>query len=119
MENMVQAADEMLAFFAPRACITLGLGCEGITTGLREEIIETGRIAVSPNPSTGTFTFETPAEHIMEAISVYDISGKLMYQTEVSNNIFTAANLDLADGMYIAKIKFADGVASEKLVVGE
>jgi len=119
MENMIAAADEMLAFFAPRACITLDLGCSEITTGLREPVVDQERIVVSPNPSTGNFTFETLAEHTMENISIYNISGKLMYQTEVYNNQFSTINLDLANGMYIAKIKFEDGVASKKLTVGE
>ena len=103
----------------PRACITLGLGCEGITTGLREPIVESERVAVSPNPSTDTFVFETPVDKLMETISIYNISGSLLYQTEVHHYVFTAANLDLADGMYIAKIKFEDGVASKKVIVGE
>lgn len=119
MENMVQAADEMLRFFAPRACITLDLGCSDITTGLREETVESARVAVSPNPSTGHFSFESPAEYMMEAISIYDISGKLMYQTEVYGSQFSTINLGLANGLYIAKIKFEDGVASKKLTVGE
>ena len=118
MEFMVSAMDDMMAYALPRACITLDLGCQGITTGLREEVVESERIAVSPNPSTGIFVFETPVEHTMEAIHIYDISGKLMYKTEVYHHIFTAANLDLADGLYIAKIKFEDGVASKKLTVG-
>jgi len=117
MENMISAADNMLAFFAPRACITLDLGCSDITTGLREETVESQRIAVSPNPSKGIFSFDTPAEHTMEAISIFDISGKLMYQTEVYNNTFTTTDLGLATGIYIAKIKFEDGVASKKLNV--
>ena len=42
-----------------------------------------------------------------------------MYQTEVYDNQFSTINLDLANGLYIAKVKFEDGVASKKLTVGE
>lgn len=119
LELMNSILDEMVRYATPRACITLGLGCEGITTGLREPIVESERVAVSPNPSTGTFVFETPVDKLMETISIYTISGSLLYQTAVHHHVFTAANLDLADGMYIAKIKFEDGVASKKVIVGE
>lgn len=119
LELMNSLLDEMTRYATPRACITLGLGCEGITTGLREEVVESARISVSPNPSTGTFIFETPTDKLMEAISIYSVTGHLLYQTEVYHHTFTAANLDLVSGIYIAKVKFEDGVASKKITVGK
>jgi len=120
LEQMNSIHDEMIAYALPRACITLGLGCATeVTTGLQEPLVESQRIAVAPNPSSGDFVFTTAPEHTMETISIYNISGSLMFQTEVHNNQFSTINLDLANGMYIAKIKFEDGVASKKLMVGE
>jgi len=103
--------DQMIRYTLPRACLVLELGCASeVTTGLQEPLVDDARIAVSPNPSTGDFVFTTDVQHPMEAISIYNVSGSLIYQTEVHNDQFSTINLE---------IKFEDGVASKKLMVGE
>lgn len=63
-------------------------------------------LIIYPNPSTGAFTVENG-----ELITVYDILGKVILST--SESTFTIAS----KGIFVAKVKTANGVKFVKLVV--
>ncbi|TAG52068.1 MAG: T9SS C-terminal target domain-containing protein [Cytophagales bacterium] len=63
-------------------------------------------LTIYPNPSTGAFTVENG-----ESITVYDMLGKVILST--SETTFTIAS----KGIFVAKVKTANGVKFVKLVV--
>lgn len=109
--------DTMLQFFAPRACITLGLPCAESVTSTRNTVLTERNISVFPNPSKGNFTFASSLEFPMESIQIFNVAGALMYETKVENSQITLENIELSRGMYFAKIQFEDGIATKKLIV--
>ena len=107
--------DTIARFFAPRACISLDLGCDGITS--TENILENVNLRISPNPSTGTFLFESPTSQPMEEIMILDMTGALKSYIKVNSYSYQTDNLDLANGIYVAKVRFEEGIASRKVVI--
>lgn len=106
--------DTIIAYFAPRACLQLALGCnfsevqqiDGVALGLM----------VSPVPAVDAITFTTENEPI-RSIYVYDLNGRLVKaNTNIDNNAFTMQRNVLANGLYIAELRFDAGVVKKKIV---
>lgn len=64
-------------------------------------------VAVYPNPSNGIFAIEASSEMINAYIT--DLSGKLIYTSELSGNEATISAAQFANGTYFLSIQFADG----------
>jgi len=107
--------DSMMGYFAPRACLALGLGCQSVGT---KDIISASSVALSiaPNPATTEIRFTTNDENPMESIEIYNYAGQLMTSRRVEGNNFTLNRDGLSNGMYIAKIQFEKGIVSKKVV---
>jgi hypothetical protein len=74
---------------------TTGVGVETFTAA-------STKIVVSPNPSSGTFNFSNLDKE--SRIEIYDITGKLVYQTNQKN---TSCTIDLSDkdkGIYFYRV---------------
>lgn len=106
--------DSAIAYFAPRVCITLVLGCE--ISSLNE--IEAAEIdlKISPNPANNHVFFqakEFPIEHIY----VYDLQGRLVkVHSDINNFNFNMPRNSLEDGVYIAQVRFKHGFISKQIV---
>ncbi len=112
--------DTIMNYFAPRACLVLGLGCDLSAYSAAEEILDAGMVGlkVSPNPATAYVRFETNAEYPIRHIYVYDLNGRLVkVHTNVNSNDFTMQRHSLAKGTYVAKVIFEDGIVSEKIML--
>lgn len=106
--------DTIIGFFAPRACVTLGLGCNFVST---KELngFDLG-LSVSPVPTVDAVTFQTK-EVPMREIYVYDLNGRLVKaHTSIDNNVFQMQRNSLPNGMYIAELRFDEGFVKRKIV---
>jgi Secretion system C-terminal sorting domain/Carboxylesterase family len=106
--------DTIVGFFAPRACVALGLGCNfssthewnGLDIGLQ----------ILPVPATDAVTFQTN-EAIIRNILVYDLNGRLVRSHHnINSNEFQMQRNSLPNGMYVVALDFDDGVVKCKLV---
>ena len=74
-------------------------------------------IIISPNPATSTVTFESEAYNPIQAIELYDMSGRMvLQQREINRSQYQLERGNLSNGMYIAKVKFEGGILSKKIV---
>ncbi len=106
--------DTIIGYFAPRACVTLGLGCNFVkTTELND--LELG-LQVSPVPSSDAVTFQTKEMPIRQ-IYVYDLSGRMVKaHTGINSTVFQMQRNSLTIGMYIAELRFDGGFLKRKIV---
>jgi hypothetical protein len=63
-----------------------------------------------PNPSNGTFIVDTDAQIL--SVSIIDISGKKVYQSNMKN-----ISTNLANGVYFLQVSTAQGFGSKKLLI--
>lgn len=108
--------DTIMEFFAPRACRALGLGCGSISVGTQQLTVDANLI-LQPNPATSDLQFSTDAEHRMLAIELYDAAGRLAFRVDnVNADNYTLQRRDIANGLYVAKVYFEEGVTARKVV---
>ena len=110
--------DTIMTFIAPRACMALNLPCAIQVTGT-EDLLNaiTTKLSVAPNPAQSYITFESEVFNPIQAIELYDMSGRLVRQVaKVNNHNFNMMRGALPTGMYIAKVKFEGGILSKKIV---
>ena len=113
--------DTMIRYWTPRACVLFGWECASeVTTNLtntREPLVDVSRIQISPNPSAGNLRFQTPQDHPMESIQIFSVTGAMMYETQVENDRITIDDVGLSSGIYLAKVRFEDGIATKKITI--
>jgi hypothetical protein len=84
-----------------------------------DETLSEKSVKLYPNPNKGTFTIETESELIMNAIKVYDISGKQVFSEEMQkeNRIHQLKVNSLETGIYIVQIETEKGSIYKKMIV--
>ena len=121
VEGGMARIDTIIRYWTPRACVLFGWDCPdaivGGTTSTENISVAANLLNISPNPSSGNFTFQSSVEFPMERIQIFNVSGALLYETQVENSQFTLNDIGLPRGMYLAKIRFEDGIATKKIVV--
>lgn len=114
--NSVEASaylDTIVWYFAPRAAGILDL------VSSIEEIIpaEDVQLKVSPNPASDHVLFETAAEFPIEDLFLYNLDGKYVGgKFGIHNNQFRLERKNLPPGLYIAKLRFKDGLVTQKVL---
>ena len=110
--------DSIMTFIVARACVGMALPCAGVVTSTEDLLnAETTKLSVAPNPAQSYITFESEVFNPIQAIEVYDMSGRLVRQVaKVNSHNFNMMRGDLPTGMYIAKVKFEGGILSKKIV---
>jgi hypothetical protein len=85
---------------------------------VRENEFVPDDISVTPNPASDKILISTVDDKIVEILSIYDLSGKLIMQTENMKNIpdYTIDVSKYSPGTYILQIK-CDGKTSTKKLV--
>ena len=74
----------------------------------------TASINVYPNPSRGVFNVEIPNVDNAE-ISIVTLTGKQVYSGTTSQSITKVDLSNLAAGMYMVRVKTAEGLAVKKI----
>ena len=113
--------DTIMNYFAPRACLQLGLNCD--LTGIIDGFVGTKSIdgaevglTVAPNPASDVVNLTTTTDAIQH-VKVFDLSGRQMAAyTNVEDYNFNLPRGGLANGMYILQLQFEKGIVSKKLV---
>lgn len=86
--------------------------------GVSEDLYSTNSYVVYPNPSNGVFTIKNKKSLVgRSVISVYDLTGKLVYSKTVPE--FNTQIIDLSvqpNGMYIINIANASGISHIKVI---
>lgn len=116
-EYAISQIDTMANYFGPRACITLGLNCEGLMTNTREVVLSDNVLSLAPNPTTGTLRLEANFGRTIKEVGIFSMDGRLMDLYQVENPVFKKDDLDLQPGFYIVTARFEDGVVSKKLII--
>ncbi len=120
-ERGMAYTDTIIAYFAPRACLTLDLGCDlsdFIVTSTSDLIKKDAvGLTISPNPASEIVEFSTFADRPMQDLLLYDAQGRLVQsQFEINNHRFSLNRGELSPGIYMARIRFAEGVVVAKVV---
>ncbi len=71
-------------------------------------------LCIYPNPTKGNITIECDG---MEIIEVFDISGKLVYELAVSNDVLDINISTYSKGVYLIKVTTTDAVVVEQIVL--
>ncbi len=106
--------DTVLNYFAPRACLALGLGNCGTTS--TEEVLAQDIVTISPNPVQNELIIKTDGKTI-DNIEVYDVQGRLVRKVnEVNNSSFVMNRDGIQTGMHILQIRMEEGVVSKRVM---
>jgi Secretion system C-terminal sorting domain len=89
--------------------VAIGTNCNSLTSAVLSFVvsgindIDSQQLTVQPNPFS--HTLHITSTNTLKMINIYDISGKLVYQKKVENNIktLTIDNVNLTNGSYLLK----------------
>lgn len=105
--------DTIVQYFIPR-----GYACLMLATA-NQEIYDAAEVGLnmSPNPAIDFVNFETKSEFPVEDVAVYDMSGKYLTGSFGLNaNSFTIRRGNLPPGLYFVKLRFKEGIITQKLI---
>lgn len=106
--------DSLHAYLAQRYNI-------GIMTGLSEEPLQFGKLAVYPNPAQNTIQLATSGEGLPQGrLEIYSLDGRLMQveeQLEITNGMSAPLSIEhLSSGTYMLILHSDKGVLRQKLI---
>jgi hypothetical protein len=109
--------DTIVGYFAPRACVALGLDCfSSSTNDLTDSEVN---LKLYPNPAKNEINVKVNYESPVLSYKLYDITGSLrVVKNEVNSSEFTIHRNELNSGIFILKLQFKEGSIS-KLVTLE
>ena len=96
-------------------CFADGWHLYGDSTLAVQNVAASLPLSIYPNPSSNYFTCITQS-YLPVVLQVFDNTGRLIYQTEFSNQTTVNTNA-WAHGMYVVKLSSTDGVKVVKVVV--
>ena len=88
-----------------------------VCTGI-EEILNT-TVSVYPNPSSGTFVFETSEGFLPNTVKVFDETGRLVVAVRNTQSRLSVDLNNFTNGIYIAVFEQGDQIVRKKLVKAE
>jgi hypothetical protein len=84
-------------------------------TGVPEAPARENMVNIYPNPATDVIHINSAAQ--MNEIEIYNYTGQKVYSSNVDNRNFNISTTGLATGMYVIKIKSAEGITTKKVLV--
>ncbi|MDX1685824.1 MAG: T9SS type A sorting domain-containing protein, partial [Saprospiraceae bacterium] len=115
MEKANRYIDTLIAFFAPRACIAMNLGCtETSTDQINPDVIE---MRVVPNPATDYVSISVGTDYEMESVTIRTIEGRVIHNQRINAKTYRFNISQLPTGTYFANVITKDGVASRAFLV--
>ncbi len=79
--------------------------------------VEVGDIHIYPNPATSVVNIDLPPATSPASITLIDINGRIILQTQTTSLLYQLNVGDLANGTYIIKVATDKQVFSEKIVI--
>ncbi len=75
------------------------------------------QISIFPNPAANSIHIQNDAGYVIDAISIYTILGKLIYQyKDIQNSIDVS---DLSNGMYLIKLNSNNKIITKKIIINK
>lgn len=116
-DNGIAILDTMIQYVAPRACITLGLDCEGImtSTSTTNRELPFPEIKIYPNPTKGKFNLAVNIQEDFK-VELFSSSGILLKQYPTPRR---SEVLDLSGyppGMYFIRLQSKNWNAIERII---
>jgi glucose/arabinose dehydrogenase len=101
------------------AGISSGTIYKVIDSSLSSSDFENNGFTIFPNPAKELFTIKSSTANLVTKTSIFDISGKLLFTKELSNNSEnTIETTSLAKGIYLVSVETSNGTNySTKLIV--
>jgi hypothetical protein len=89
--------------------------------GLGAPVIQspTSKLDIYPNPSNGEFTLEISSDLLKSQVTLYDVMGRLIYQTALAQTQSAINIPTLAKGIYYVKLVSPSGQFLQKKIVKE
>ncbi len=107
--------DTIIAYYIPRACVALGLNCPGVSS--TTNLLSDSQVQIVPNPAQSVMTFSADADHLIQSVELFDISGRTVRSVfNINQPSFEMQRGNLVTGMYVAKIRFRDGIVARRVV---
>jgi bacillolysin len=109
-----------IVFHSDQAINQLGVNIDDfvISGALSNESFNINTISIYPNPSKGIFTVSSNTIKL-NAIEVFDVSGKLLFSENEGLKNATETNIDLtgmSSGIYFIKVNSENGIFSKRIV---
>ncbi|MBK8346285.1 MAG: T9SS type A sorting domain-containing protein [Saprospiraceae bacterium] len=108
--------DTIMGYFAPRACVALGLNCDfnSSVTDLTDANVN---LKMAPNPATTELYITVSDETPIRSYAIYDISGRIVRNiTDLNSSSVNLRRESLQNGMYFIKMNFDKGSLTKKVI---
>ncbi|MBP6238242.1 MAG: T9SS type A sorting domain-containing protein [Saprospiraceae bacterium] len=107
--------DTIVGYFAPRACVALGLDCWMVNA---KDLTDTKvNLKMAPNPATTEISITVSDETPIKSYAVFDISGRMVRNyNNVNSSVVTLKRETLQNGLYLVKMQFDGGTLTKKVV---
>lgn len=108
--------DTVLAYFAPRACVALGLSMNCNTAvPVKEPGLTDNLLKISPNPAMNETRFF--AVKSILSVELYDLNGRIVWQNgEINEREVRIPRMNLPSGIYWLRARFIQGSGVAKLI---
>lgn len=107
--------DTIIGYYAPRACVALGLDCwQSSTRDLTEAQVN---LKLAPNPASLAVQISVSEETPVRSYAIYDISGRMVRNvTQVDASFIELQRESLHNGLYVVRLHFDQGIISKKII---
>lgn len=107
--------DTIIGYFAPRACVVLGLDCE--ETSSAENPTES-QFTVAPTPALDVMRIQSEKDELITDWQLVDMQGKVVRERRSINvNTDFVRRNGLSSGQYILRVGFSSGAVQSKMVI--
>lgn len=109
--------DTIVGYFAPRACLVLGLDCD-LSAHLSTKVIssEKAGLSAAPNPANDMVIIQSENRQI-KGIVLYDAAGRTINAIpNINEKQFALQRNNLPAGVYYARVQFEKESATVKLI---
>ncbi|MCF8246600.1 MAG: T9SS type A sorting domain-containing protein [Saprospiraceae bacterium] len=112
-------ADSIIGYFAPRAYVALDLASNTCVSSVKDKYNTANiNLTVFPNPANEEVNFISESKEKILGFELYDMSGRLLKsQSDINSNYYTMKREKLPTGIFIAKLRFKEGLLSRKIVL--
>ncbi len=108
--------DTIFGYFTPRAYAALNL-IESGPVNVEEFASEEVNLQAHPNPANDMVMLSSAKEEPMLDVEIYDLNGRLLRAYRgIDQNYFFLYRHQLADGIYVAKVRFESGIKAKKIM---
>ena len=108
--------DTIIGYFAPRACVALGLNCD-FKSSTKDLVDANVNLKMVPNPATVDMNITVSDETPIRSITLFDISGRAIRTTNnVNASFYNLRRESLQDGLYLIKLNFDKGTLTKKII---